>query len=344
MASKPTRSQWRALYNAAIRLKELAPWEWMQETDIFGVKDPKSKQIGYVSIMGHLGEHYALSLYLNSEGFYGFWELQNGENEIVLESFLEIPQLQLSFENEEELKDEDKKIIEELGYTFNGKHEWPMFRTYRPGYAPWFLTAKEADFFQIAIEQSIDIAIAFQHDPSLLSVDDDDDKYLVRVKQKKDRKEVWTNTFIKIPDSEPLKIPIDYSEKTVESIKKKNKSNQMLELDFSLFLSPIHDGPRPYYAYMLILMDAKSAEVIGHELLTQEPTREDMLGSLPQKVLELLTKLETRPSEIRIRSNILYQLLEDIADELDIYILETNSLPCVNFFKEQFYKKFKPEE
>ncbi|MBD3386282.1 hypothetical protein GF407_15335 [candidate division KSB1 bacterium] len=344
MSSKPTRSQWRALYNAAIRLKELAPWEWMQETDIFGIKDPKSDQIGYISIMGQLGEHYALSLYLNSEGFYGFWELQNGENEIVLESFLEIPQLQLSFENEEELKDEDKKIIEDLGYTFNGEHEWPMFRSYKPGYAPWFLTAKEADFFKIAIEQSIDVAIAFQHDPSLLSVDDDDDKYLVRVKQKKDRKEVWTNTFIKIPDSEPLRIPIDYSEKTMESIKKKKKSNQMLELDFSLFLSPIHDGPQPYYAYMLILMDAKSAEVIGHELLTQEPTREDMLGSLPQKVLELLTKLETRPSEIRIRSNILYQLLEDLADELDIYILETNSLPCVNFFKEQFYKKFKPEE
>lgn len=343
MSSKPTRSQWRALYNAAIRLKELAPWEWMQETDMFGIKDPKSDQIGYVSIMGHLGEHYALSLYLNSEGFYGFWELQNEENEIVLESFLEIPQLQLSFENEEELKEEDKQIIQNLGYSFKGEHDWPIFRSYRPGYAPWFLTAEEAEFFKVAIEQSIDVAIAFQHDPSLLAAEEED-LYLIRVKEKKNGKSTWTNKFMPVPDSEPLKIPIDYSEELVESIKEMKKSNQILELDFSLFLSPIHQGPRPYYAYMLILMDAKSSEVKGYELLKQEPSREKMLGSLPQKVLQMLAKLEARPSEIRIRSNILYQLFEDLADELDIYILETNSLPSVNFFKEQFYKKFKPEE
>jgi hypothetical protein len=29
----PTFDEWRTLYQAAIRVKELAPWEWMSETD-----------------------------------------------------------------------------------------------------------------------------------------------------------------------------------------------------------------------------------------------------------------------------------------------------------------------
>ena len=41
--STPTLSEWRKLYQAAIRLKEIAPWEWMTETDVFGVQNPETK-------------------------------------------------------------------------------------------------------------------------------------------------------------------------------------------------------------------------------------------------------------------------------------------------------------
>ena len=32
----PSLHEWKALYEAAIEFKELAPWDWMHDTDIFG--------------------------------------------------------------------------------------------------------------------------------------------------------------------------------------------------------------------------------------------------------------------------------------------------------------------
>ena len=54
-STTPTLGEYRRLYEAAIALKQKAPWEWMQEDEIFGVRNPETHEIGYVSIMGALG-------------------------------------------------------------------------------------------------------------------------------------------------------------------------------------------------------------------------------------------------------------------------------------------------
>ena len=46
---------WRRLYEAAIQVKELAPWEWMFEDEVFGVQDPETGKLGFVSVMGQGG-------------------------------------------------------------------------------------------------------------------------------------------------------------------------------------------------------------------------------------------------------------------------------------------------
>ena len=81
MTGMPSTDTWRKLYEAAIRVKTLAPWEWMTETHIFGVKNPEKEEIGFISIMGMAGEHYAISVYLGAEGLYGFWGLQDKDLE-----------------------------------------------------------------------------------------------------------------------------------------------------------------------------------------------------------------------------------------------------------------------
>ena len=70
---EPTRQQWQRLYELAIELKEMAPWNWMSEVDLFGLQNPQDGQLGFVSIMGELGEYFALALYRGPEGLAGFW-------------------------------------------------------------------------------------------------------------------------------------------------------------------------------------------------------------------------------------------------------------------------------
>ena len=68
MASNRSIMQaWRRLYAAAGRLKDQVPWVWMTETDVFGVQHPQTDELGFVSVMGMLGEHHAVTVYLGPE-------------------------------------------------------------------------------------------------------------------------------------------------------------------------------------------------------------------------------------------------------------------------------------
>jgi hypothetical protein len=106
----PGVREWRGLYESAVRIKEISPWEWMTETDVFGVRSPESGELGFVSVMGLLGEHYAVSLYLGSEGIHGFLDLQEMGPLADPEALIQIPQLQASFENREELDKRDRQV------------------------------------------------------------------------------------------------------------------------------------------------------------------------------------------------------------------------------------------
>lgn len=46
----PTLEEFRRLYETAIAFKQDAPWEWMTEDKVFGIRDPETGQIGYASI------------------------------------------------------------------------------------------------------------------------------------------------------------------------------------------------------------------------------------------------------------------------------------------------------
>ena len=59
-------------------------------------------------------------------------------------------------------------LIKKLGLKFRGRKQWPVFRSYMPGYFPWFLTKEDALFLTTAIEQSIDVALRFKKDKDLL--------------------------------------------------------------------------------------------------------------------------------------------------------------------------------
>ena len=180
----PTPEEWRKLYEAVIRIKEIAPWEWMTETDVFGVQNPETDELGFVTVMGLLGEHYAVAVYLGSEGLYGFWALQDTSPLGSPERLLEIPQLQASFEDRNELENKDREIIKATGLNFRGRKAWPMFRSLRPGFLPWFIEAEEARFLAHALEQVPAVASRFREDPALLETHDDA-RYLVACHSRK---------------------------------------------------------------------------------------------------------------------------------------------------------------
>ncbi len=337
----PTNEQWHRLYEAAVRLKELSPWKWMTETDVFGVKDPKTEEIGFVSVMGLLGEHYAVSLYPNPRALYAFWALEEAGPQINPDALLEIPQLQTSFEDRGELDNRDRKVIKDLGFKFRGRKEWPMFRSYRPGFFPWFLEAEEARSLAEALDQLLEVAPRFKEDRSLL-VPEDERTYLVRVAHQEGGTRVWKDTVMEVPPPEPVSIQIEMDPEVLGSLENLPQSGHELEMDLFMFPTPIQGekGARPVFPYMLLVVEAESGMVLGTELLEPTPSLEAMWSSVPLAFARQLVGSELKPNEVTVGSGLLFGLLQPLAEASEFELKWSPFLPALYEAKEALFETF----
>ena len=336
----PTNEQWRRLYETAALVKELSPWKWMTETDVFGVQDPNTEEIGFVSVMGLLGEHYGVSLYPNPRALYDFWALEEAGPEINPDALLEIPQLQTSFEDRGELDNRDRKVIKELGFKFRGRKGWPMFRSYRPGFFPWFLEAEEARFLAEALNQLLEVAPRFREDRSLLAPDDQ--SYLVRVAHQEGGVHIWEDQVMEVPPPEPVPIQIEMDPQALETLERLPQSGHEFEMDLFMFPTPIQEekGARPVFPYMLLTVDARSGMVLGTELLEPDPSLEAMWGSVPLALAWQLAGLELKPKEVTVGSALLFQLLQPLAESSRFELKRSHFLPALREAKEALFEAF----
>ena len=336
----PSLEEWRRLYEASISIKALAPWEWMSEDIVFGVQNAETGQLGFVSVMGMLGEHFSVAVYLGAVGLYGFWSIESEQEGDYPERILEIPQLQASWEDRNTLRKEDRELIKELGLKFRGRNEWPMFRSYRPGYAPWFLEAEEARFLADVLEQALDVIERLDQDRFLLDTEDDE-SYLVRVPVKQGASVAWEDRIVQVPPPEPTSIRMIMDIGLLETLKSRPQGTYSVEVDFSMFPGPFRDrGERPYYAYSLLTVESQSSFIVGHELLQVETTLEDLWGTLPFHLVNHFAKFGAVPRQVRVRTVLLEQLLEPLAEELGFRLRRSKSLRSLDEVKHFLLDRF----
>ena len=338
-SSNDVLEQKSKLYQAAMRVKELAPWHWMHESDLFGVQNPETEEIGFVSVMGELGEHVAIALYLGVDGLDGFWRIYSSGADYP-EAILEVPQLQASFEDRRDLTLEDREEIEDLGLEFHDRKAWPLFRSIRPGHYPWFLEPQEAQFLIWALEQVMVVAPRVRENPDLLMAEDTE-TYLVRAAEESEGGLLWEDRVMEIPESEPDFISITMDRQLLRRLKRLPQKGITMEIDLFLFPAKIgKEGERPRCAYALMVVDGKRGFVLRNEILEPQPTFKDMYGEVPLVVADLLAETELIPTTVKVRSELLQRLLKPLTGELGIRLKWGSSLPYLDAAKDFLFRQF----
>jgi hypothetical protein len=341
---EPSQEEWTRLYAAATRFRDTAPWEWMEETDLFGVQNPETGEIGYGCVLGMGGEHYALAVYLGTAGLHGFWEMRRISQETLFPDPGEVLEqqncLSASFEDRTVLHSQDRAVIKSLGLKFRGANAWPEFRRYKPGYMPWYLTAPEARFLTLALEQALDVAARFADDARILPRASRTSAFLVRVPTTdaegvttwRDERQKPARPAAASKRAAKTALPAELAAQVQEMAESLPRTNGEIEVDYVTLLSPIAgdeegDG-RPYLPHVALILDANSGMILSVEMCSPL----DIERRLPEALLNLLGQVNEAgmlPAKISVKRDRTFALLQPYAALLNVELEQSEELPAL---------------
>lgn len=317
--ASPSLQTWRDLYEAAIAFRDIKAWEWMWDVDTFAVQDPKTGEIGYCAVMGRLGEFYGIAVYPGTEGLMSLLMMKFGQVDPNDTDFdLRMRFLMASFESRKSLQKPDLEIIKELGLSFRGAHQWPVFRSCLPGYHPWYLSESEAKYLTLVLQQAREVCLRLKDNPDLL-IPPQNGLYLVRVPEEKEGgelvwKDVWLPPKALRVEPEP---PVVVDEAPLERVKKATMPSTA-KWEFDVFYSPVpvrdKSGGRPYYPYMCLGVDHSSGRIVCVRMSGHSNYRQEIL----EELLAAMVKAGVRPRQIWVKNDKAFNLLRYVAPKLGI--------------------------
>jgi len=335
--SEPSLKDWKSLYDAAIAFRNIKPWEWMKETDIFGVQNPQTGEVGYCCIMGEMGEVLAIAVYLGTEGLEGYLNIRRGQIQHDDPDSLFIQNcLMLSFENRKLVQEDDREIINELGLKFRGKSAWPVFRRYEPGYFPWFLNRDEVLYMTNALQQATDICLRFKDDAKLFRAPEKN-HYLIRVAGEKNGRVFWKDECRKpsLPEKKDQGFYKPVDEVRIQRLKKTAKSTHAIwEIDFFYAPTPVLEGERPFFPYAIMIIDHDTGFILDMHLAETGPYQEEFLD----KFLNCIETTSVIPLEILARKEDAVKLLETYASRLNIRLSRVKKLQNIDHARREMAK------
>jgi len=329
MNKQPAIDEWRALYEEAQAFKELAPWQWMSDQDVFGIEHPVTKEVGYCSVMGQNKEHFGLAVYRDSQGLEYYLNVQNGAAEDDPdEMFQTMDCLTASFDSSKYLEADDKKIIKKLGLKFRGAYDWPNFRSYMPGYYPWFLDREEVLFLTLCLKHARDFADKFKDNPDCLGSPLADDQYLVRAFHDPSFESKWTDEKREPkPYRRIVKMVKEFSVEQLERIKTLPQGAGSV-WEIGSMTAPARIGgkhERPFIPVCILFMDHESFFIFNMHMAKSRQYRVEFVDQF----LNTIEKVGFLPSEIYLKNEELLCYLEPLAKEFLIKLTLVDHCPAI---------------
>lgn len=332
------------LYDLAFAYKKTRLWKKMDDTELFAIALPDG-ETGYCSVMGDMGEHIALALYVGQAGLDSYRKLVLGVNlmdELDPSTMLSQNCLQCAFESREALSDEEAAAVRSYtranGITLRGPHAWPQFLKYVPRRYPWHIQ-EETDWAYM--EEALSAAIALsaildgnrRRDLGFVPILDDTPAAIPLV-VRQNGEYVLLRTDLPEAAPEEWPAPPAPERKTVDKLRKLKKKGiyqcGILWLPGFIEESGEDQGP-PQLACMLLCVDSRR-----HFILPVEPVLgfSDHPELLIQSLTESLLREKTCPSAMKVRDEETRALLENFCAAVGVLLSLDEHLPVLDDVRE----------
>lgn len=324
--------EWRALYEAAMAVKELKPWETFYDMDLITLDGGWEEEV-YASILGRSGECYGITIYEGLDGLNDFMMLTLSDHMNIPSDFAMACQNNLTcyWGNREEMDEEQHRIVKELGYKFRGKNQWLYFLSFKKGYFPYNMDQNEVHRMTSYLALLKD-AILYYRDHQIQVKFEAEETFVYSAKGKKVTGEAKPLPFT--GHNFPVLTLTD--EEVLEELRNSEKCSAVLEADIISLNAGVQDAvyDRPANPWICLLADAQSGMILEVEMTGPEDDEKIILAE------ELLSFISQHgvPKEIRVRNVLIEAILEQVCKESGIKLRRVKRLPNVEEFMENMKK------
>lgn len=334
MRKEASLEQWKVLYEAATRIKELKPWEKFWDMDLIGIRNGEEDTV-FFSILGRGGECYGIAVYEGYEGLNSFLMLTMQQSMNLAPEYAMFNQRNLTcyWGNRDELTDKQRKIIKDLGYTYRGKNQWLYFLSFEPGYYPYNMDEEEVLRMSEYLQ---DLELALRHYDEVNMQVDFEKGNMFLFSFGKD-KTTWNF------GEEPLPFTafqfgnlLITDEKLLADMTEVPRCDAILEADVSVLGASVSDKKydRPANPALPLLGDAITGTIIKFEML--EPD-DDSMVMLAEMLIGFIFQYGI-PKEVRVSNVIVEAGLEQICDVCGIKLRRVKRLQGLDSFKQSMLR------
>jgi hypothetical protein len=264
MRKEASLEQWKELYDVAIRIKEMKPWEDLWDMDLITIL-PSEKEEPYVcNVMGRGGECFGIGAYIGFKAIHDLFLMT--ESKIPPNQLIRYQNnITCYFGDRKELIKKDLEIIKDLGFKFRGKNKWIYFRSFESGYVPYILDENQVLKFTEILKH---LYMAIKALNNGISVDFEKGNTLVRRYDEKSK--LWLNHQAPVfyPQVQ-YPIAILQDELLVQRANNQKSTNIKLEFDIAYLNSSIKDKnyDKPIATRICILADVKTNMVLDQFMI-----------------------------------------------------------------------------
>ena len=315
MATQATLEQWEELYDLAIEITKLKPWNAYWDMDLIAVETKKNEEPNDVSIMGKGGTCTGISVYRGMEGYSDFCQISNDDYNVPA-TFVMSDQncITCYWGNRDEVDDDMYSIIKQLDLRFRGNGNWIYFKTFEKKSFPSLPNYGEV---KMLIETYKGLIETLKHEEYQESIFDKGDIIYTQ----KDEDNHWFSYTVPRPmEPERYNTILVNDSNLIDYFKNMDDSDLELAIDMDYMMVPTNDKgfERTISPLAYIVFDLRNDQILHFDLIHPDQEDYEVIMNNFLGAIEHFGK----PKHVYARNPYILNWLDFICEKLDIPLVE----------------------